>query len=59
MKHTFAHEVGHTMALDDCTDCNAGKGGTIMAYPDPNAGSWITGPQYCDTVQVQQTAFPF
>jgi hypothetical protein len=60
--HAFAHEIGHTMALDDCMLCQGGVGGTIMAYPSTffkNSSLNITGPQTCDNQQTQQTAYPF
>lgn len=50
-----AHEVGHTMALDDCPSCEAV--GSIMAYPGP-PDPLITSPNSCDNQQVKQTAFP-
>jgi hypothetical protein len=58
---TFAHELGHTEALDDCYNCQSGTNGTIMtaaigllAHSTLN----ITGPQYCDNQQTRQTAYP-
>jgi hypothetical protein len=59
--NTFAHEVGHTFALDDCEDCDGGSGGTIMSYQSSGQYSSqnITGPQYCDNQQTQQTAYPY
>jgi hypothetical protein len=56
---TFAHEIGHTMALDDCRLCQSGPGGTIMASASSllfNSSLNITGPQYCDNQQTLQTA---
>jgi hypothetical protein len=59
---TFAHEIGHTMALADCEQCLYAPGGTIMSYAsspdDPHSPSNITGPQYCDNQQTRQTAYP-
>jgi hypothetical protein len=59
---TFAHEIGHTMALDDCYYRKGGTGGTIMTLAQSllaHANFNITGPQYCDNQQVRQTAYPF
>lgn len=60
--HTFAHELGHTMALSDCMLCAGGPGGTVMAYLSSfldHSSLPISGPQYCDLVQTQQTAYPY
>jgi len=60
--HVFAHEIGHTMALLDCVLCQQGAGGTIMSYSSSlleYSSLNITGPQYCDNQQVQQTAYPY
>lgn len=59
--NTFAHETGHTFALLDCEDCDGAAGGTIMSYQasGPYSSDNITGPQYCDNQQTQQTAYPY
>ena len=49
-----AHEIGHTMALDDCKYCTAGPGGTVMSY----VNTTMAGPTYCDNLQSHNTAYP-
>ena len=51
---TVAHEIGHTMAINDCENCLAGSAGTIMSYQPQNG--WAA-PSACDDVQVHLTAF--
>ena len=59
----FAHELGHTLALADCYNCQGGSNGTIMTAAQSllaHASYNITGPQYCDNRQTLQTAYyPF
>jgi hypothetical protein len=57
---TFAHEIGHTLALDDCYNCQGGTGGTIMTAANSFLAHFsgnITGPQYCDNQQTLSTAY--
>lgn len=51
MTHTVVHEIGHTMALQDCYNCQLNT--TVM---DDDVG--ILSPSSCDNQQSRNTAFP-
>jgi len=61
MAFVTGHEIGHTMALQNCTSC--GDNTTVMASA-PNApvfnaaADGLEGPSSCDNQQVNQTAYP-
>ena len=58
MTSVVAHELGHGMALDDCTTCDYPSTVMTSGQSDVNNTTDPQSPSTCDNQQVRQTAFP-